>query len=68
VNIAVELGVLTVEEVMPLLDSKPPGVELVLTGRFAPEEFCGMADLITEMKCVRHCYDKGVPMREGIEF
>jgi cob(I)alamin adenosyltransferase len=68
VNVAVELGVLTVEEVVLLLDAKPAGVELVLTGRFAPEEFCERADLITDMRCVRHCYDKGVPMREGIEF
>lgn len=68
VNVAVELGVLTVDEVVPLLDAKPAGVELVLTGRFAPDQFCERADLITDMRCVRHCYDKGVPMREGIEF
>jgi cob(I)alamin adenosyltransferase len=68
VNVAVELGVLRVDEVLPLIDGKPSTVELVLTGRYAPEEFCGRADLITEMKNVRHCYDKGVAMREGIEF
>ena len=68
VNVAVELGVLTVDEVLPLVEGKPSTVELVLTGRYAPEEFCGKADLITEMKSVRHCYDKGVGMREGIEF
>lgn len=68
VNVAIELGVLTVEEVLPLIDGRPEGVELVLTGRFAPEEFCSRADLITEMRNVRHCYDSGVPMREGIEF
>ena len=68
VNVAVELGVLTVKEVLPLIDERPPGVELVLTGRSAPEEFCRRADLITEMKCVRHYYDRGVGMREGIEF
>ncbi len=68
VNVAVELGVLTVEEVLPLIDERPCGVELVLTGRYAPEEFCERADVMTEMKCVRHCFDRGVPMREGIEF
>lgn len=68
VNVAVELGVLTVDEVMPLLLFKPPGVELVLTGRYAPEEFCAKADIITEMRCVKHCYDSGIGMREGIEF
>jgi cob(I)alamin adenosyltransferase len=68
VNVAVELGVLTVDEVLPLIDERPEGVELVLTGRYAPEEFCSRADLITEMKNVKHCYDRGVPLREGIEF
>lgn len=68
VNVAVDLGVLTVEEVLPLIDDRPEGVELVLTGRGAPEEFLQRADLITEMKNVRHFYDKGVPMREGIEY
>lgn len=68
VNVAVELGVLSVADVLPLIDGRPEGVELVLTGRYAPDEFCSRADLITEMKNVRHCFDNGVPMREGIEF
>jgi cob(I)alamin adenosyltransferase len=68
VNVAIELEVLTLDEVLPLIDGRPEGVEIVLTGRYAPDEFCERADLITEMKNVRHCYDKGVPMREGIEF
>jgi len=68
VNVAIELGVLKVEEVLPLIDERPGSVELVLTGRYAPEEFCERADIITEMRNVRHCFDKGVPMREGIEF
>jgi cob(I)alamin adenosyltransferase len=68
VNVAIELGVLTVDEVLPLIDGRPEGVELVLTGRYAPEEFLERADYITEMRCVRHCYDNGVGMREGIEF
>lgn len=68
INVAVELGVFKVEEVLPLIDERPTGVELVLTGRYAPNEFCERADIITEMKNVRHCFDKGVPVREGIEF
>jgi cob(I)alamin adenosyltransferase len=67
-NVAVELGVLEVEDVLPLIDERPSGVEVVLTGRYAPEEFCERADVLTEMRCVKHCFDKGVPMREGIEF
>ncbi len=68
INVAVELGVLAVEEVLPVIDGRPKGVEVVLTGRYAPEEFCRRADIITEMKNVRHCFDNGVQMREGIEF
>lgn len=68
VSVAVHLGVLEVEDVLPLIDGRPPGVELVLTGRYAPDEFCERADIITEMKNIRHCFDRGVPMREGIEF
>lgn len=68
VNVAVHLGVLEVEEVLPLIDGRPEGVEIVLTGRYAPEEFCERADVLTEMKKVRHCFDRGVGMREGIEF
>jgi cob(I)alamin adenosyltransferase len=68
VNVAIELEVLTVDEVLPLIDERPKTVELVLTGRYAPTEFCDRADLITEMKNVRHCYDAGVPLREGIEY
>jgi cob(I)alamin adenosyltransferase len=68
INVAIELEVLKVEEVLPLIDQRPSGVELVLTGRYAPDEFCERADIITEMKNVRHCFDKGVPLREGIEF
>lgn len=68
INVAIELGVLTLDEVLPVIDSRPPTVELVLTGRYAPAEFCERADLITEMKNIRHCYDKGVRLREGIEY
>lgn len=68
VNVAVELGVLKAEDVLPLIDERPAGVELVLTGRYAPPEFYERADIITEMKNVKHCYDAGVDMREGIEY
>ena len=68
VNVAVELGVLKTEDVLPLIDNRPVGVELVLTGRYAPPQFCEKADLITEMKNIRHCHDAGVGMREGIEY
>ena len=44
------------------------GCEVVMTGRNAPESLCGFADYITEMKAVRHPYEKGIPARLGIEY
>ncbi len=67
INTAVLLKVLTVEEVLALLDEKPEAVELVLTGRGAPQAVVDRADLVTEMREVKHYYDKGVKAREGIE-
>ena len=52
---------------MELLDRKPEGVELVLTGRYAPRELVERADLVTEMKEVKHYYARGVKARKGIE-
>ena len=60
-------GLLTVEEICKLMDSKPSGMELILTGRSAPPEVLERADLVTEMRCVKHYMDKGVMARAGIE-
>ena len=67
VNTAVLLKVLTVEDVLGLLAEKPEGVELVLTGRGAPQAVIDRADLVTEMREIKHYYEKGVKAREGIE-
>lgn len=67
VNTAVLLKVLAVEEVLDLISEKPEAVELVLTGRGAPEAVIRRADLVTEMKDIKHYYDRGVKAREGIE-
>ncbi len=67
VNIAIHMGLLDVEPVVQLILHRPEGVELVLTGRYAPREILDLADLITEMKEIRHPYQKGVAAREGIE-
>ncbi|MGE5410796.1 MAG: cob(I)yrinic acid a,c-diamide adenosyltransferase [Clostridiales bacterium] len=58
---------LKVEDVLPLLEMKPDCVELILTGRYCPEELLERADLITEMKEVKHYYQKGITSRKGIE-
>ncbi|MBE0712475.1 MAG: cob(I)yrinic acid a,c-diamide adenosyltransferase [Candidatus Aminicenantes bacterium] len=67
VNTAVLLKVLTVQDVLDFLALRPDSVELVLTGRGAPQAVVDRADLVTEMKNVKHYYDRGVKAREGIE-
>jgi len=67
VNTAVHFKILPEQEVLDFLDKRPAGVEVVLTGRYAPDSFIARADLVTEMKDVKHYYDRGVKAREGIE-
>ena len=67
VNVAIWFGVLQIEEVLAFLDERPLDVEVVLTGRRAPEELISRADLVTEMRMVKHYYEQDVPARKGIE-
>jgi cob(I)alamin adenosyltransferase len=55
-------------DVLTLVRDKPAAVELVITGRRAPEELVAAADLVTEMKPLRHYFDDGAQGRKGIEF
>jgi len=68
VNVAADFGLFPVDEVVRAVKGRPPHVEVVLTGRYAPREFIDMADLVTEMKEIRHPYSKGVEARKGIEY
>jgi len=68
INVAIYFGLVSLEEVLDLIKNKPPHVELVLTGRKAPEELIEAADLVTEMREVKHPYRRGLPPRPGIEF
>ena len=61
-------GLAKLEDVKSIIDRKDPAVEIVLTGRGATQELIELADLVTEMKKVRHPFDKGLPARRGIEF
>ena len=67
VNVAVTCGLFTVEELLEFLDHKPETLELVLTGRGADPRVIEKADLVTEMKAVKHYYFEGVKARIGIE-
>jgi cob(I)alamin adenosyltransferase len=67
VNIATHYGLITVEELIEFILDKPEDVELVLTGRHADPRVMELADLVTEMKAIKHYYQKGIQAREGIE-
>lgn len=67
INGAVSFGLIRVDDVLELMRSKPDNVELVLTGRNADEKIIEAADLVTEMREIKHYYKAGVPARIGIE-
>jgi cob(I)alamin adenosyltransferase len=67
VNVALWFGLLAEARVLELLDTRPGDVDLVLTGRCAPQRLIERADLVTEMRCVKHYYTRGVTARDGIE-
>jgi cob(I)alamin adenosyltransferase len=67
INVALSLRLINLEQVLNLIRNKPAHVELVLTGRYAPPEIIEAADLVTEMREVKHPFRKGVSPREGIE-
>lgn len=68
INVALNLELISLEKVLELIKSKPKHVELVLTGRYAPNEIIEVADLVTEMKEVKHPFNKGYEARKGIEY
>lgn len=61
-------GLANLEDIKELIKRKDPKVEIVLTGRGADKKLIDMADLVTEMKCVKHPFEKGIGARKGIEF
>ena len=61
-------GFIKEEDVLRLMDLKPSDMELILTGRNVPEKILEKADLVTEMKEIKHYYKQGVNARKGIEF
>lgn len=67
INVTLWFGILDIDEVLGFLDQRPGAVELVLTGRYAPEAILARADLVTEMVEVKHYFAKGIQARTGIE-
>jgi len=68
INVAMDFGLVPTKDVAKLVKNRPDKVELILTGRNAPKDILKLADLVTEMKEVKHPYRKGIECRKGIEW
>ena len=68
INNVLSKKLLPLREVVELIEQRPTGTELVLTGRHAPAEIIAKADLVTRMEKVKHLFDRGVAARKGIEY
>lgn len=68
VNYAIHFGMLETDEVAKLVQERPPRLNMILTGRYAPEELIQLADTVTEMTLIKHAFQKGIRARKGIEF
>ena len=68
INIALRDGFLKEEDILSLLDAKPEKLELILTGRGVTEKIIEKADLVSEVREVKHPYSRGIKSRKGIEY
>lgn len=68
VNVASAWGLVGVDEVIKLIEDKPAGVELILTGRYADRRLVRVADLVTEMVAIKHPFDEGIEARPGLDY
>ena len=68
INVAVSFGLIPLEEVVSFVSERPERLDLILTGRYAPEELIALSDCVTEMREIRHHYRSGIAMRKGIEY
>lgn len=68
INYAIKFGLIEIADVLSLLEKKPLQEHILLTGRDAREELIDKADLVTEMKLIKHPFQKGIKAQRGIEF
>ncbi len=68
INYAVHLGLLSLGDVMKIVKNRPKHLSLILTGNYACDEIILLADLVTEMKEIKHPYKKGIKAKRGIDF
>jgi cob(I)alamin adenosyltransferase len=68
INYAIDLGLIKTEQVIELIKMKPDSLDLVLTGNHAKQEIIDLADLVTEMKEIKHPFKSGIKAKKGIDF
>lgn len=68
VNVALHYGLIDEEKVLKFMREKPTCLELILTGRYAPGDIVKQADLVSEIRKVKHPFDQGIKARKGIEY
>jgi cob(I)alamin adenosyltransferase len=68
INVALDFKLIDLREVVKLIKNKPAGLDLILTGRYAPKEIIELADTVSEVKEVKHHYKAGIKDRAGIEY
>lgn len=68
INVAVHLKLIEVDDVLKIIENKPKSLDLVLTGRNAKNEIIDRADLVTEMREIKHPFQKGIKAKKGIDF
>jgi cob(I)alamin adenosyltransferase len=68
INVALDFKLIDINETINIIKNKPSNLELVLTGRYAPEEILELSDLITEMREIKHYYNNGIQGRKGVEY
>jgi cob(I)alamin adenosyltransferase len=68
INVAVDFKLIPLEEVIHLIQTKPPALDLILTGRYAPPEIKDLADTVSEIQEIKHHYNAGIKDRAGIEY
>jgi len=68
INVAMDFKLVSIQDVLNLLKNKPTGMDIILTGRYAPAEIIEVADTVSEVREIKHHYSQGIKERAGIEF
>ena len=68
INYAVNLNLISVDDVINMIKSKPNNLDLILTGNYAKEKIIEIADLVTEMREIKHPFQQGIKAKKGIDF